>query len=29
MDYETTMIINGHQPVHIGYYPKETEDRRY
>ena len=25
MTYEATMIINGHQPIHIGYYTsKET-----
>ena len=25
MNYEATMIINGHQPVHIGYYPNKEE----
>jgi hypothetical protein len=25
MDYEATMIINVHQPVHIGYYPNKEE----
>ena len=25
MNYEATMIINGHQPVHIGYYPNKEK----
>lgn len=25
MNYEATMIINGHQPVHIGYYASKEK----
>ncbi|NQP58242.1 hypothetical protein HO913_02755 [Streptococcus suis] len=25
MNYEVTMIINGHQPVHIGYYASKEK----
>lgn len=25
MSYEATMIINGHQPVHIGNYPNKEK----
>ena len=25
MTYEATMIINGHQPVHIGYYANKEK----
>ena len=25
MDYEATVIINGHQPVHIGNYPNKEK----
>ena len=25
MDYKATMIINGHQPVHIGYYANKEK----
>lgn len=25
MTYEATLIINGHQPVHIGNYPNKEK----